>query len=36
MMVLVAALGGFGAVSGPMVDHVDGYPLRHARELSRV
>jgi hypothetical protein len=29
-MVLVTTLGGSGAVSGPMVDHVDGYPLRHA------
>ena len=26
--VLVAALGNSGAVSGLMVDHVDGYPLR--------
>jgi hypothetical protein len=30
MMVLVAALGDSGAVSGPKVDHVDGYPLWHA------
>jgi hypothetical protein len=30
MMVLVAALGGSGAVFCPMVDHMDGYPLRHA------
>jgi hypothetical protein len=29
-MVLVAGLGGSGAVSGLMVDHADGYPLRHA------
>src|SRR5665811_1515707 len=29
MMTLVAALGGSGAVSCPMVDQMDGYPLRH-------
>jgi hypothetical protein len=30
MMALVAALGGSGAVSCPIVDHMDGYPIRHA------
>jgi hypothetical protein len=30
MMVLVAALGGSGAVSCPMVDDLDSYSLRHA------
>jgi hypothetical protein len=30
MMVLVAALGGSGAVSCTMVEHMDGYPLRNA------
>ena len=30
MMALVAALDGSGAVSCPMVDHMGGYPLRHA------
>jgi hypothetical protein len=30
MTVLVADLGGSGAASCPMVDHMDGYPLRHA------
>jgi hypothetical protein len=30
MMVLVAALGGSRAVSCPMFDHMDGYPLGNA------
>ena len=30
MMMLVAALGGSGAVSFPMVDHMDDSPLRNA------
>jgi len=30
MTVLVAALGGTGAVSCPVVDHMDGYPIRYA------
>ena len=30
MMALVAALGGSGAVSCPMIERIDGYPLRHA------
>ena len=30
MMMLVAALGGSGAVSCSMVEHMDGYPLRNA------
>jgi hypothetical protein len=30
MMMLVDALGGSGAVSCSMVEHMDGYPLRNA------
>jgi hypothetical protein len=30
LMALVAVQGGSGAMSYPMVDHMDGYPLRHA------